>query len=104
MEIVPRSMAVSRGKRIFKANRVFKKKFLPPDATHPEGKLEKYKVRLTIAAYTRVLTEGIDYADKHASTVRWSAIKMIIAIATKFDYDLVLLDISTFFLYHLWRM
>ena len=46
-----------------------------------------------------MLTEGIDYADKHASTVRWSAIKMIIAIATKFDYDLVLLDISTFFLY-----
>ena len=99
VEIVPRSMAVSRGKRIFKAKRVFKKKFLPPDATHPEGKLEKYKVRLTIAAYTRMLTEGIDYADKHASTVRWSAIKMIIAIATKFDYDLVLLDISTFFLY-----
>ena len=99
VEVVPRSMAVSRGKRIFRDRRVFKKKFRPPDATHPEGSLEKHKIRLTIAAYTRMLTEGIDYADKHASTVRWSAIKMIIAIATKFDYDLILLDISTFFLY-----
>ena len=99
VEIVPRAMAISRGKRVFKDKRVFKKKFLPPDATHPEGRLEKYKIRLTIAAYTRMLIEGIDYADKHASTVRWTAVLLIIAIATKFDYDIILLDISTFFLY-----
>ena len=99
VEIVPRSMAVSRGKRVFKSKAVLKKKFHPPDAEHPEGRLDKYKLRLTIAAYTRMLTEGIDYADKHASTVRWSAIKMIIAVAVKFDYDIMLLDISTFFLY-----
>ena len=99
VEIVPRTDATSRNKRIFKAKRVFKKKFLPPDATHPEGRLEKYKMRLTIAAYTRLLTEGIDYTDKHAGTVRWSAVKLIVAIATKFDYDIELLDISTFFLY-----
>ena len=94
VEIVPRSMAVSHGKRVFGAKRVLKKKFHPPDAEHPEGRLDKYKIRLTIAAYTRMLTEGIDYADKHASTVRWSAIKMIIAVAVKFDYDIMLLDIS----------
>ena len=99
VEIVPRSVAISHGKRVFKAKPVLKKKFHPPDAEHPEGRLDKYKWRLTIAAYTRMLTEGIDYADKHAGTVRWSATKLIIAIATKFDYDLVLLDISTFFLY-----
>ena len=46
-----------------------------------------------------MLTEGIDYADKHAGTVRWSAAKLIIAIATKFDYNITLLDIFTFFLY-----
>jgi hypothetical protein len=99
VEIVPRSVAVSHGKRVFKAKPVLKKKFHPPDAEHPEGRLDKYKMRLTIAAYTRMLTEGIDYADKHAGTVRWSAMKIIIATATKFDYDLILLDISTFFLY-----
>lgn len=74
VEIVPRSTAVSRGKRVFGEKRVFKKKFLPPDATHPEGRLDKHKIRLTIQAYTRMLTEGIDYADKHAGTVRWSAV------------------------------
>jgi hypothetical protein len=99
VEIVPRSIAISRGKRVFGARPVFKKKFHPPDATHPEGRLDKYKIRLTIAAFTRMLTEGIDYADKHAGTVRWSAVKLIVAAATKFDYDLLLLDISTFFLY-----
>ena len=99
VEIVLRTVATSRGKRVFKAKPVFKKKFHPPDAEHPEGSLDKYKMRLTIAAYTKMLVEGIDYADKHASTVRWSAIKMIIAVAAKFDYDIMLLDISTFFLY-----
>jgi hypothetical protein len=99
VEIVPRALPIERGKRVFKARHVLKKKFHPPDATHPEGRLDKYKVRLTIAAYTKTLTQGIDYADKHATTVRWSALKLIIAIATKFDYDLMLIDISTFFLY-----
>ena len=99
VEIVPRTEATSHNKRVFKARPVLKKKFLPPDATHPEGRLDKYKFRLTIAAFTRMLKEGIDYTDKHAGTVRWSAVKLIVAIATKFDYDLVLFDISTFFLY-----
>ena len=101
VKIVLRSQATSRGKRIFGAKPVMKKKFHPPDVTHPEGRLDKYKYRLTIAAYTRMLTEGIDYADiyKHATTVRWSAVKMIMAVAARHDFDIMLLDISTFFLY-----
>ena len=46
VEIVPRSVATSRGKRVFKAKPVLKKKFHPPDAEHPEGRLDKYKMRL----------------------------------------------------------
>ena len=46
-----------------------------------------------------MLTEGIDYQEKNASTVVWAAVKMLLAIAVKHDYDIVLIDIATFFLY-----
>ena len=46
-----------------------------------------------------MLTEGIDYQKKNTSTVVWSAIKMLLAIAVKHGYDIVLIDIATFFLY-----
>jgi len=46
-----------------------------------------------------MLTQGIDYAEKYASTVRWNSIKMLIAIAVLHDYDIVLFDIAAFFLY-----
>ena len=98
-EIVLRTQATSRGKRIFKNKPVLKRKFNPPDDDFPFGSLDKHKYRLTIAAYTKTLTEGIDYKEKHAGTVRWNAIKVILAIAVKEDYDIILLDIKTFFLY-----
>ena len=46
-----------------------------------------------------MLIQGVDYEEKYASTVRWNSIKILIAIAVKMDYDIVLFDISTFFLY-----
>ena len=98
-DTVLRSQATSRGKRIFKFKEVLKRKFNPPDDDNPFGTLDKYKFRLTIAAYTKTLTEGIDYKDKHAGTVRWQALKILFAIAIKFNYDITLIDISTFFLY-----
>ena len=98
-DVVFRSQATCRGKRIFKPRVVLKRKFNPPDDDNPFGSLEKNKYRLTVAAYTKTLKEGIDYAEKHAGTVRWNAIKLLIAIAVKFDYDITLIDISTFFLY-----
>ena len=96
-EIVPRTAA--RGKKIFKPRPVLKIKVKPPSAEHPHGCIDKFKYRLTIAAFTRMLTQGIDYEEKYASTVRWNSIKLLIAIAVKMDYDIVLFDISTFFLY-----
>jgi len=98
-EVVHRSVATSRGKRIFKARPVLKYKWAPPDEEHPNGTLDKRKYRLTIAAFSKMLKEGVDYADKHVNMVRWNAIKMIIAVAVKQDYDIVLFDISTFFLF-----
>jgi hypothetical protein len=54
---------------------------------------------MTVAAFTKMLRQGIDYEEKHAGTVRWNSIKILIAIAIKFDFDIVLVDIKTFFLY-----
>ena len=98
-DVVHRGQATSRGKRIFKYKEVFKRKFNPPDEVNPLGSLDKHKFRLTIAAYTRMLTEGIDYQEKNASTVRWAALKMLLAIAVMLNYDTFLIDIATFFLY-----
>lgn len=98
-DVVLRTQATSRGKRIFKFKEVFKRKFNPPDDQNPNGSLDKHKVRVTIAAYTKSLIEGIDYPEKNASTVRWNSTKLLFAIAVALDLDLALLDIETFFLY-----
>ena len=90
---------VPKGKRVFKAKPILRRKMHPPDEFNPNGTIDKCKFRLTIAAYTKMLKEGIDYEEKHASTVRWNAIKILIAIAVKFDLDITAIDISTFFLY-----
>jgi hypothetical protein len=46
-----------------------------------------------------MMRQGVDYDEKHASTVKWNSVKMLIAIAEKFDLDIVLYDIKIFFLY-----
>lgn len=97
-EAIPRS-EVPQGKRIFKPRPVLKRKINPPDAENPTGSIEKHKVRMTIAAFTKMLKQGIDYEEKHAATVRWNSIKILVAIAVQFDFDIFLIDIKTFFLY-----
>ena len=96
---MPRSEALAIGARIFKPRVVLKIKWLPPTPDHPLGQLDKFKYRLTIAAFTKMLTQGIDYAEKHANTVRWQALLVMLALAAQNDFDIVLFDIATFFLY-----
>ncbi len=67
--LVPRSQA--DGHRIFKSRPVLKIKFNPPASEEPHGSLAKLKYRLTIAAYTSMRVQGIDYKEKFASTVRF---------------------------------
>jgi hypothetical protein len=95
--VVPRIEA--KGKKIFKPRPVLKLKFNPPNATDPNGSIDKFKYHLTIAAFTKMLTQGIDYQEKHASTVRFNSIKILFAIAVLHDWDIVLYDIRSFFLY-----
>jgi hypothetical protein len=96
-EVVLRSS--TGGKRVYKPKPVCTRKIDPPDEFNPNGSLNKHKVRMTIAAYTKMLKQGIDYAEKHASTVRWNAIKVMFCIAVQFDLDITTADIKTFFLY-----
>ncbi len=96
--IIKRS-EVPKGKRIFYSKTVLKRKINPPDAENPTGSLDKHKCRLTIAAYKKMLKQGVDYAEKHAGTVRWDFLKILIAIAVMKGLDIVLYDISSFFLY-----
>jgi hypothetical protein len=97
-DVVLRTQATSRGKRIFKFKEVFKRKFNPPDDQNPNGSLDKHKVRVTIAAFTKSLTEGIDYEEKNASTVRWNSTKILFAIAVAKNLEL---SLPSFFLYGL---
>jgi hypothetical protein len=99
LRLVPRTDATDVGARIFKPRVVLKIKMNPPTPDEPEGSLDKFKYRLTIAAFTKMLTQGIDYASKHANTVRWNAVLVLIAIAVTHDLDIVLFDIATFFLH-----
>ena len=97
LEIVPRAEA--RGKRVFRNKSVFKIKINPPGVNATVPTIEKFKVRVTIAALKKLMRPGIDYAEKRASTVRWEAVLALLAIAAAKDLEITLFDIKTFFLY-----
>ena len=95
--LVPRSAA--EGKRIYKPRPVFKIKINPPDAKNVHPTIDKFKFRLTIAAFAKTMSQGVDFEEKRASTVRWEATLLLVSMAVQHDYDLCLVDIKTFFLY-----
>lgn len=98
-KFVPRS-SVPKGSRIFKHNLVLKRKYSDPTPENPHGELiEPGKARLTIAAYTKSLKEGVDYSQKYAPTVRQASIRTILAIVAHEDLELCKFDIETFFLW-----
>ena len=96
-ELVPREEA--GGKKIYRPRPVFDIKVDPPTKTNPEATLDKFKFRQTIACFAKGCTQGVDFAEKRASTVRWEATLVQFALAVNFDLDISLLDIKTFFLY-----
>jgi hypothetical protein len=87
------------GKRVYGYKKVMKRKLNPPDDLNPAGSIDKYKVRLTIQAFTKMMIQGIDYEEKYASQVRWNTIKIMFAIAVWNDYEIATADVKTFFLY-----
>ena len=95
--LVPRNMA--KGKKIYKPRPVFKIKINPPDANNVHATIDKFKYRLTIAAFAKTMTQGIDFEEKRASTVRWEATLLLISMAVQHNFEISLIDIKTFFLY-----
>ena len=95
--LVPRNMA--KGKKIYKPRPVFKIKINPPDANNVHATIYKFKYRLTIAAFAKTMTQGIDFEEKRASTVRWEATLLLISMAVQHNFEISLIDIKTFFLY-----
>jgi hypothetical protein len=97
LELVRRAEAA--GKKIFRAKPVMKIKTNPSTPDEPLGSINKLRYRLTIAAFTRMLHQGIDYKEKFASTVRWNSLLVLFAIAAKCDFEITLFDMKTFFLH-----
>ena len=87
-KLVKRSSLPEHAK-LFYPRAIYQRKRKPPTADNPEGAIDKHKCRVTVAAHTRMLVEGIDYDEKYASTVRWNSIRLLIAIANEQDYEIV---------------
>ena len=48
---------------------------------HTDGTYEKHELRITIAALTHRLTEGVDYESRYAATPLWTSTRLLLAIA-----------------------
>ena len=86
------------GKKIYACRPVFKRKWLPADFDHPKGRIDKYKVRFTIAAFKHTMVHGIDFREKYAATPRWESTRLIFAAAAFYDFDTMLDDFVAYFL------
>jgi len=61
------------------------------------GNIERYKARLVVKGYEQ--KGGIDYEETYSPVVRYSSIRTLLALATKYDYDVDHLDVVTAFLH-----
>lgn len=62
----------------------------------PDGSLERYKARLVVKGCSQ--KPGVDYEEVYAPVVRYSTIRYLMAVATKFDLDVDQMDVVTAFL------
>ena len=69
---------------------VFKKK------TDMDGKVHTFKARLVAKGYTQ--TQGIDYDETFSPVASLKAIRILIAIAAYYDYEIWQMDVKTAFL------
>jgi hypothetical protein len=61
-----------------------------------DGQVDEYKVHLVAKGYSQVL--GIDYIETFSLVVKLTFIRIIMAFATKYNYEVHQMDIKAYFL------
>ena len=64
--------------------------------TKSDGTLDKYKARLVARGFTQV--QGLDYMETFSPVVKLNSIKVILALATQYNFEIHQLDVKTAFL------
>jgi hypothetical protein len=62
---------------------------------NPDG-TKRYKARIIMKGFLQ--REGIDFMDTYAPVAKWSSIRIFLALATIFDWDLTHIDFETAFM------
>ncbi|GJS20503.1 zinc finger, CCHC-type containing protein [Tanacetum coccineum] len=72
------------------------RKWLFKKKTDMDGAVHTYKARLVVKGYTQ--TSGIDYEETFSHVADIRAIRILIAIAAYYDYEILQMDVKTAFL------
>jgi hypothetical protein len=60
------------------------------------GNVERYKARLVAQGFSQLY--GIDYQETFSPVVRYASIRILIALATQYDYEIHQMDVTTAYL------
>jgi len=82
---------VPAGRKAIKCKWVFKTKL------KADGTVERYKARLVAKGCSQ--KPGIDYEETYSPVVRYTSIRLLMALAAKYDLDIDQMDVTTAFLH-----
>ena len=82
---------VPTGRKAIKCKWVFKTKL------KSDGTVERYKARLVAKGCSQ--KPGIDYEETYSPVVRYTSIRLLMALAAKYDLDIDQMDVTTAFLH-----